>query len=506
MDWPRGFPAAPAATDDNPLDRYSNRTFSTLKKETMINRILIRIKVVQLLYSYLLTQTEFRIDSPEETTSNDKKFAYAVYLDFLLLIMEISGVNTRRTQGGTTIVVDKKLQTGKLAKALAADPSVRQIIFKNSTDIDALRPLAQHLHDVIVESAVYKDYRKKRTPSLADEVDMWTTVVESIFAKDAQLDAALRQLPGYSNVGFKQGIAKVVSSLKSYYGASAGYLNACQSLEESLNKAYELYHSIFVLILEITREQERRLETAKNKHLATADERNPNLRFVENAFVKRLSECASLEAYVKNNPVSWDTDIALVSNLLNAITGSKIYADYMAAETTDYAADCEFWRNVLRFIIFPGEELSEALEDKSVFWNDDLPIMGTFVLKTIKQAMQHPDAEVEMLPQYKDDEDARFGAELFVDSVKNRDEYRALIDRFINTGSWDPERLAFMDIVILTAAISELLNYPNVPVAVTMNEYIEMANNYSSPKSGQFVNGVLYNVVNTLREEGRIAK
>ncbi len=472
----------------------------------MINRILIRIKVVQLLYSYLLTRTDFRIEQEPESTSNDKKFAYQAYLDMLLLILEISGLNTGAQQPVARFTPDKKLANSKLARALAADPTVRQIIFKNSTDIDTLRPIALHLHDVITESSVYRDYRRKRSAGLAEEVNMWITVVESIFAKDSTLDNAFRALPGYSNVGFKRAIVQLASTLRSYYGASAGYLNALESLEGSLDKAYELYHSIFALIIELTREQEMRIETAKTKHLASPEERNPNTRFIDNAFVARLRDCEALREYLKKNPISWETDIALINSLLADITSSQIYADYMEAASTDYEKDCEFWRDILRTVVFPGDALSEALEDKSIYWNDDLQIMGTFVLKTIRQAEQKPEEDIQLFPQYKDEEDAKFGAELFVDSVRNRDEYRALIDKFINTGSWDPERLAFMDIVILTIAISEIKNYPNIPVVVTMNEYIEIANNYSTAKSGQFINGVLSSIITDLRKSGEIAK
>ena len=178
----------------------------------------------------------------------------------------------------------------------------------------------------------------------------------------------------------------------------------------------------------------------------------------------------------------------------------------MDAPESSFEADCEFWRDILRSVILPGDALSEALEDKSIFWNDDLQTMGTFVLKTIRNAEQAEGEDISFFPQYKDEEDAKFGAELFTDAVDHREDYRALVEKFINTGNWDPDRLAFMDIVILTVAIAELKNYPNIPVVVTMNEYIEIANNYSTAKSGQFINGVLSSIARDLRESGEIAK
>lgn len=481
----------------------------------MINRILIRIKVVQMLYSYLLTQTDFRIDAQPQGLSNDNKFAHAVYLDLLLLMLEISGTSAIHGQPCAVSVTDpklsKKLTEGKLAKALAGDPLVQRIMLDGKTDIASLRGVAQHLHDTIVGSEVYNTYKRKKGPrKLADEVQMWTVVVETILAKDPVLDQALRQLDGYSNVGFRRAINQLSSTLNSYFASSESYIKACDDLQTSLDKAYQLYVSLFVLILELTREQERRIETAKAKHLATAADLNPNMRFVNNALAQRLAQCPSLESYLNDNKdeaVGWETDVVLINKLLADITASQLYADYMASPAGDYEADCEFWREVMRSIIFPSDALAEALEDKSVYWNDDLPIMGTFVLKTLRQAATNPGDDVCLLPKYKDDEDARFGAELFQDAVRNHEEYRAsLIDTFIDVEQWDPERLAFMDIVILTTAISELINYPNIPVAVTINEYIEIANSYSSPKSGQFVNGILFNVVNKLRQDGVITK
>ena len=284
------------------------------------------------------------------------------------------------------------------------------------------------------------------------------------------------------------------------------YVNAGKELKASLDKAYELYYSLFVLMMELTREQALRLDSAKSKFLATHEDLNPNTRFIDNRFIARLEENEELQAYLTEHPVTWADDTSLIRSLLDSILASKIYSDYMNAETDDYTTDCEFWRNVMKSIILPSDELAEALESKSIFWNDDLPIMGTFVLKTIKQFASSPDKDVKFLPQYKDSEDEDFGPDLFRYAVDNRETYRSYIDRFINASQWDPERLAFMDIVVMIAAIAELVNYPAIPVPVTMNEYIEIANSYSTARSGQFINGILFSVVRYLNEEGIISK
>ena len=178
----------------------------------------------------------------------------------------------------------------------------------------------------------------------------------------------------------------------------------------------------------------------------------------------------------------------------------------MSAKETDFQADCEFWRNLFKEIILPSDALTEALESRSVYWNDDISIVGTFVLKTLRRTATDSDHSLELMPMFKDEEDAVFGETLFVDAINNADNYRELIDRFINESQWDTERIALMDIVILTAAITELLSFPAIPVPVTLNEYIEIANYYSSPRSGQFINGVLFSVINYLRENGQLQK
>ncbi|MDE5568296.1 MAG: transcription antitermination protein NusB [Muribaculaceae bacterium] len=474
----------------------------------MVNRILIRIKVVQMLYSYLLTRSEFKIDTAPETTSKDKKYAYAVYLEFLLLILQLSGIRIRRNDGSMSpeITVDKLIAKNRVGKALYDNDTIKAIILRGSSDTQAFDSILQKLADNIAKSAAYRDYKKIKSPTLADDVRFWLTVVNTVIAKDQEFINLLRENEAFTIAGFEAGVKQISDTLTSYQDSRMTYVNAGKELKASLDKAYELYYSLFVLMMELTREQALRLDNAKSKFLATHEDLNPNTRFVDNRFIARLEANEDLQTYIAEHPVTWADDSSLIRSLLDSILESKIYQDYMEAETDDYAADCDFWRNVMKSIVLPSDDLAEALESKSIYWNDDLPIMGTFVLKTIKQFASSPDKEVKFLPQYKDSEDEDFGPDLFRYAVENRETYRSYIDRFINASQWDPERLAFMDIVVMIAAIAELVNYPAIPVPVTMNEYIEIANSYSTSRSGQFINGILFSVVRYLNEEGIISK
>lgn len=473
----------------------------------MINRILIRVKVVQMLYSYLLTQSEFHIDAAPEAPSADRRFAYAVYLDMLLAVMELSGITTARGRGVQAPAVEKLLREGRLGAALAQTDELKTVLTRGNSDIDILRPHLQRVADAVAASELFRDYKKIKTRTPADEARFWSVVLESVLLKDGGVAAAMRSLPGFTGKGLQMGLDAAKSSLAAFGDSRLGYMNAKSDLQRSLDKAYDLYYGIFELLVELTREQRSRIDAAKEKYVPTAEDLNPEMRFVENSFIERLLADENFSERLEKRPSMWSDDPVLVPRLLDEIISSDVYRNYMAAPMVDYAADCEFWREVCKTIILPSEVLADAMESRSLFWNDDMQVMGTFVLKSLRQMASAPqDASLPFLPQYKDDEDEAFGPELFSLSVEHRDEYRSYIDKFINAEHWDPERLAFMDIVIMTCAIAELLNYPAIPVPVTMNEYVEIANSYSTARSGQFVNGLLYAVSEYLRSEGVLNK
>lgn len=299
---------------------------------------------------------------------------------------------------------------------------------------------------------------------------------------------------------------KVVQMVYSYLLDQKGkrMMEAQKELATSLDKAYELYHYLLMLPVEFVRLQEERLDNARNKYLPTDEDLNPNTKFVDNLFVKKISNCEMFKEFVKDNSISWaDSEISL-RLMLDKIANSDIYQEYMDKPGTSLAEDCELWRNLLKKVVFIDENLTDALEAKSVYWNDDLDTVGTFVLKTIKRFEE--EGYEELLPKYKDDEDRLFAEKLFVNAVNNKDEYMKLIDMFVSKDSWETERLAFMDIVVLLVAIAELEKVPSVPTKVTMNEFIEIAKCYSTNKSGQFVNGILNSIINYLKKEGRLFK
>ena len=176
----------------------------------------------------------------------------------------------------------------------------------------------------------------------------------------------------------------------------------------------------------------------------------------------------------------------------------------MESGVDSYDEDKELWRKLYKAFVFDNEELDDLLEEQSLYWNDDKPIVDTFVLKTIKRFEEQNGAKQELLPEFKDEDDQDFARRLFRRTILNADYYRHLISE--NTRNWDLDRVAFMDVIIMQIALAEILSFPNIPVSVTLNEYVEIAKLYSTPKSGSFINGTLDGIVKILKQDGKLTK
>ena len=270
----------------------------------------------------------------------------------------------------------------------------------------------------------------------------------------------------------------------------------------SLVKAYELYHRLLLLMIELTDAQNKRIENARFKYTATAADKNPDTRLINNRFIAQLRENKMLKEYVDRQSVSWVNEPDFIRILLDRLLASDLYKTYLTSEEDSYAVDQDFWKKAFKHIIVENEDLSEILEAQSLYWNDDLETISTFVLKTIKRFDQSKGAEQELLPMFKDDEDAEFAKMLFRKTLMNVDVNKALIDQ--HTKNWEIDRVAFMDIVIMLVAIAEIKSFPTIPVKVTLNEYIEIAKAYSTIKSGHFINGILDANACQLKKDGSL--
>ncbi|MCL1867882.1 MAG: transcription antitermination factor NusB [Paludibacter sp.] len=299
---------------------------------------------------------------------------------------------------------------------------------------------------------------------------------------------------------------KILQILYAYFKSEDKTLKAVEKeMFHSFDKAYELYFQLFTLPLHITKFCADKIELRRNKLRPTEGDLYPNLRFVENRFVKQLAANLELKDFVAKNKLSWAEHSNVIKELTEQIINSDFYADYMATKTSDYEQDKEIWRKIFKRIITPSQTLENALEEQSLFWTDNMEIIISFIVKTIKRFELENNKFQRLLPQYTDkDEDKSFAGKLLTTVINRNSELTQLIDN--HTSNWELDRIAFMDILIMKMALAEILTFPTIPINVTLNEYIELAKEYSTEKSSIFVNGVLDSIVNQLNNEKKLIK
>ncbi len=298
---------------------------------------------------------------------------------------------------------------------------------------------------------------------------------------------------------------KIIQLVYAYYQNGSKNLDSAEKeLFFSLSKAYDLYNYLLMLMVALTNYAQKRVDAGKAKLAPTSEDLSPNMKFIENKFVAQLEVNKQLLEFISNQKKTWDNDQEFVKELYDKITASDLYKEYMASSDSSYEADRELWRKLYKSFVFNNDSLDQVLEDQSLYWNDDKEIVDTFVLKTIKRFEESKGASQSLLPEFKDDEDQEFARRLFRRTILNGDYYRHLISD--NTRNWDLDRVAFMDVVIMQCALAEILSFPNIPISVSLNEYVEIAKLYSTAKSGSFINGTLDGIVNQLKKEGKLTK
>lgn len=297
---------------------------------------------------------------------------------------------------------------------------------------------------------------------------------------------------------------KIVQLTYAYY--QNGHHNMDTAEKEllfSLSKAYDLYNYLLGLIVAITQEERRRVDIATRRAEREGTE-TPSQRFAFNKFATQLEENKQLNLFMEDKKMSWENDVEAVRKLCDQIEQSPLYQEYMMSDAEDYETDRELWRRIYRTLIQGNEDLDAILEEKSLYWNDDKEIVDTFVLKTIKRFDPANKADQELLPEYDDTEDREYALKLFRSTILNADTYRRYMSE--TSRNWNFSRLAYMDVVLMQIAIAEMLTFPNIPISVTINEYVDLAKLYSTPKSGGYINGMLDAIARHLVDTGRLLK
>ncbi len=298
---------------------------------------------------------------------------------------------------------------------------------------------------------------------------------------------------------------KILQLLYAYYQKGEqnekGVLN---ELQLSLTKAYDLYNYLLLLMVDITRIADEIINEQVERNKVAHVDTMVSLRFIENKFILQLASNTQLMSYVESQKLSWADDRKLLRKLYADITESVFYAEYMVKDSVDYAEDRNLWRKVYKNIIMKSDEIVDSLEGKSLYWNDDKEIVDTFVLKTIKLFDETLGPDQPLIPKFRDEEDQKFAVTLMSKSIENADYYQSLISD--SARNWDYNRLALTDKIIMQIAFAEMLTFPDIPISVTINEFVELSKSYSTPKSYMYINGILDTVAKQLKKEHKLFK
>ena len=272
----------------------------------------------------------------------------------------------------------------------------------------------------------------------------------------------------------------------------------------SIGKTYDLYHYLLLLVLEMADIATGKIEQALHKKIPTPEDLNPNRRFIDNQVISQIRNNIAFKKYIFGSKLTWVNFAHIPRLLYNKMISWETYEEYMNSEVSNYQSDKKFIIRLITELLPDSEDLINSLEEQSIYWNDDMEYILIMIEKTLKKFKADSGESEELMPLFKNEEDDEFVKLLFRKAVLHTKEYSDLIDS--NTTNWEVERIALMDILVMQLAITEVLEFPEIPVKVTLNEYIEIAKYYCTSKSSTFVNGILDNIVKEIRGKGLVKK
>ncbi len=299
---------------------------------------------------------------------------------------------------------------------------------------------------------------------------------------------------------------KVFQALYAYESSNADLTVGEKNMLKSINDIHELYLYMLVLVTDVADMARRQVETNKEKRLPTEEDLNPNLKFVENQVIAAIENNEEIKKLVESKKISWAIESDNVKKLWRLVRDSDEYIEYMANPKRSFQEDKQFVITIFKKYIAEYEVLHDFLEDRSIYWYDDLSLVCVNIVKMLNGLKADtPEYKSILPPLFKDKEDdIQFVKDLFRKTIQHNAELGDMIDQ--NTSNWELERIAILDVMLMKMALCEVLYFRNIPVKVSLNEYIELSKNYSTPNSSNFINGVLDKLSIQLKNEGRIMK
>lgn len=298
---------------------------------------------------------------------------------------------------------------------------------------------------------------------------------------------------------------KILQILYAYFQGTDGLVSKYEKeLSFSIQKTYDLYHYLLIMIVELADYANSRIEIARLKKIPTREDLNPNTKFVENSIIEQLRNNLQLNQYLNKTRLSWVNSRDLIKKLHNRIRMTPYFKEYMEDPSRNYEQDKKLIIEVFLSDVSSMEAIFQTLEEQSIYWNDEIEFVINMIIKTIKSFKEKDGNNAQLMPLYKNDDDKEYAFNLFRKVILHREEHSRLIETY--TKNWDVERIAFMDLLILEMAITEAIAFTSIPTRVTINEYLEIAKFYSTEKSSVFINGLLDKIFKYLKEEQKIVK
>ena len=303
---------------------------------------------------------------------------------------------------------------------------------------------------------------------------------------------------------------RVIQTLFAFYTeGDKTPLTAKKNLLRSFSDTYSLYMLLLDFVNELTRYAEDQIAQSRARAKATHINYQPNMRFVENAFAKQVFENRALRNYVEQEKISWDMGMLAVEDVYRKLQEAPFYKEYVALEQPSYEEDKKLWRKIFTNLLMGNEVFYTSLEElelalDAVNWTIDADYIISFVVKTIKRFKEEDGADQALLPMFDNEQELEFATNLLQVSIDHHDEYAAMIDAHLK--NWDASRIALMDRILLTAALAEVIHFPDIALDVSFNEYIELAKEYSSDKSYIFINGILTEIIRELSHKNQLLK
>ena len=303
---------------------------------------------------------------------------------------------------------------------------------------------------------------------------------------------------------------KVVQTLFAMYsGSDYTALSARKTLLNKFSSTYSLYMMMLSFADELTTYAEEQI--AENQRRATVLHQtyNANRNFVNNRIAQQLFNNRRLRNYMENEHLRWDVGMSAVEYTYKMLIDSPFYKEFMELEAPTYEDEKTLWRKIYGTLLLESEELTSALEEMEVAldhegWTTDIDMVITYVIKTIKRFKASDGDELPLLDMFGSEEELTFAKDLLHWSIEQSEENKSLIAKSLQ--NWEADRVAYMDQIILLVALAEIRNCNEIALEISMNEYIEIAKEYSSDKSYVFINGVLNRIVNDLRADNQLFK